>query len=200
MKRAKHIPFLLFLLASLMVASVALAQTMPAQTTEGRLTETEKDPPSSDAISAARSSYTPDVKGEGLSRYAGDGMTAQLSRDRPTRPVPPHHGYPRGSYRTPWMDHGDAGHAAIGAAIGFGLGAALAAKANTSPYPGATARAIFLVGGLGALMGGVIGGSHGGPFAFAHHRRTYPPARREDEESDLSAHFIGSRSEDRSSP
>jgi hypothetical protein len=196
MKRAKHIPFLLFLLASLMVASGALAQTK-----EDRQIETEKDPLSEDAISAARSPYTQKAKVEGASRDAGDdhdNVLAQLSRPKPMTPFPPHRGYPRGNYPTPWMEHGNAGHAVIGAIIGFGLGAALGATANTDRHSGATAGAVFLCGSLGALIGGVIGGSHGGPYAFAHHRRTYRPSGRAGEESDLNAHWTGSHSEGRS--
>lgn len=194
MKRAKHIPFLPFLLASLMVASGALAQTI-----EDRQTETEKDPSTSDAISAARSPYMQNAKAGGISRDADDGMIlAQFSRGRPTRPSPPHHEYPRGSYQSPWVGHGNAGHAVIGAAIGFGLGAALGAAANTDRHPGANAAAVVLFGGFGALIGGVIGGTHGGPYAFRHHRRTYPPSCHKDEESDLSADSAGSHSAGRS--
>jgi hypothetical protein len=195
MKRAKHIPFLLFLLVSLMVASGALAQT-----TEARQIETEKDLLRNDAISAARSSYTQNVKAEGASRNAGDAtLLAQRFQPRPMQPFRPQRGYPQGSYRTPWMDHGNAGHAVIGAVIGFGLGAGLGAGANPGSHTGTTrAGSALIFGGLGALIGGVIGGSHGGPYAFAHRRRTYPPSWREGEESDLSAHLIGHRSEDKS--
>lgn len=130
MKRTSHASFLPFLLASLMVASGALAQT-----TEVRQTETEKNLLRSDAISAARSPYTQNVKAEGASGDAGDArLIAQRFRPRPMPPLPPRRGYPQGNYRTPWMDHGNAGHALIGAAIGFGLGAALGATANTDHH------------------------------------------------------------------
>jgi hypothetical protein len=202
MKCAKSIPSLLFLLASLMVASGALAQTKLAQTKEDRQIETKRDSLSEDAISAARSRYTQNAKGEGASRDAGDDndhVLAQLSRPKPMPPFPPHRGYPRGNYpAAPWMEHGNAGHAVIGAIIGFGLGAALGATANSDRHPRATVGAVVLFGGLGALIGGVIGGSHGGPYAFAHRRKTYPPSWREGEGSELSAHFIGSRYEDKS--
>jgi hypothetical protein len=197
MKRTKHIPFLSFLLAMLMLVSSALAQTT-AETTE-----VDKYSPRSDEIFAARTAYTQNVKAEAISRDADDGLTlAQLSRegfsrDRPTRSSAPHHGYPQRGYQTPWRDHG---HALIGAAIGFGLGAAIGAKANTSPYPGSTARAVVLIGSFGALIGGAIGAAHGGSYLFAHRRRTHPPSRAEDSESDLSADSIGPHFERRSTP
>jgi len=92
------------------------------------------------------------------------------------------------------VNHGNAGHAVIGAVIGFGLGAALGAAANTDHHPGTTAAAVVLFGGFGALIGGVIGGSHGGPYAFRHLRKTYPPSWHKDEDPDLSADSTGSRS------
>jgi hypothetical protein len=197
MKCAKPIPSLLILLASLMAASGALAQTK-----EDRQIETKRDSLHEEAISAARSRYTQNAKVENASRDAGDdndNVLAQLSRPKPMPPFPPHGGYPRGNNpAAPWMDQGNAGHAVIGAVIGFGLGAALGATANTDRHPRATVGAVVLCGSLGALIGGVIGGSHGGFYAFAHHRRAYRPSGREGEESDLNAHWTGSHSEGRS--
>jgi hypothetical protein len=87
------------------------------------------------------------------------------------------------------MEHGDARHAAIGAAIGFGLGALIAIKVNADQHQAATAGAVFIFGGVGAVFGGLIGGSHAGPFAFARRRRDYQPfAPEEDEESDRHSH------------
>ncbi|HKM47210.1 MAG TPA: hypothetical protein VJX69_06460 [Terriglobales bacterium] len=202
MKRAKNIPFLPLLLASLMVASGALAQTTLAQTTEERQTTNEKSPSTTDAISAARGPYIQDAKAADISRDAGDGiMLAQFSSGRSMRPSPPHRGYSRGSYQSPWMGHGNAGHAVIGAAIGFGLGAALGAAANKDRHPGATAAAVVLFGGFGALIGGAVGAAHGGPYPFAHHRRSRSPSWRKDkdvdEEPDLSAGSTGSHPEGR---
>ena len=198
MKHARYIPFLPLLLSLLTLAASPLAKA-----TEDR--QTEKDPSLGSAISAARGPYTENAGVESISRDPGKGTTlAQfsqggISRGRPARPFPPHHGYPRGSYQSPWRDHGSAGHAAIGAVIGFGLGAALGAAGNTDRHAGTTrAGTALIIGGLGAFIGGVIGGAHGGPYGFAHHRKTPPPALRGDEEPDLNAHFIGSHSEDRS--
>jgi phosphate/sulfate permease len=59
-----------------------------------------------------------------------------------------------------WLQPRNARHAAIGALIGFGLGAALGAKANKDQHVGARIGAPILFGGFGALIGAVIGGSH----------------------------------------
>jgi hypothetical protein len=204
MKYPKHIRFLPFLLAAHMLVSSAPAQTTAKTTVESaedRPTETEVNSPGGDAISAARRPYTQSATADGTSRDGDDGMSlAQFSPSRPMRSSPPHHGYPGASYHRPWSDHSDAKHALIGAAIGFGLGAAIGAKANTSPYPGTTVRAVFLVGGVGALIGAAVGGAHGGPSRFTHHKTIRPPLRREDEESDLSADSIGPHFERRSTP
>jgi hypothetical protein len=136
---------------------------------------------STDAIAAARSQY--------ILRNADEAQPAQFSRPGPMA-TPPYQGRPWRGYETPWSDHG---HLLIGAAIGFGLGAAAGAKFNMSPYPGATARAVFLCGGVGTLLGAAIGANHGGgPYAFAHHRRIHQPSQdrpsqTEDSSSDLSA-------------
>jgi hypothetical protein len=182
MKLTKRFSFLSFLLASLMPASSAMAQM-----TNDRKTETEQEARSIDEISAARSQYTqtPDISPD-----ANDNKTlAQLPRSRPGMAIPLHRGYPNGGYQTAWMDHGDARHAAIGAAIGFGLGALIGIKVNADQHQAATAGAVFIFGGVGAVFGGLIGGSHAGPFAFARRRRDYQPfAPEEDEESDRHSH------------
>jgi hypothetical protein len=149
-------------------ASLLLAPGIRAQTTK--------------AIAAARSQYI-------LQEADGAAQLAQYSRPRPMAP-PPYQARLWRGYETPWSDHG---HLLIGAAIGFGLGAAAGAKFNTSTYPGATARAAFLCGGVGALLGAAIGANHGGrPYAFVHRRRTHRPSQNrpsqtEDSSGDLSA-------------
>ena len=179
MKTPKPTSLMPFLLALLLLASNAQAQPE-----EDRQTEIEKETASAGAISAARSQYAKNAMAEGISRDANVGAPlAQLSR-RP--PMPLRRGHASGNYRTPWMDRGN-GHALIGAAIGFGLGAAIGAKANTDGHPGATVGAVVIFGGLGALIGGVIGANHGGPYSFAHHRRIFRPSSVGDGESDLSA-------------
>jgi hypothetical protein len=101
-------------------------------------------------------------------------------------PLPPHRGYPQQEGYPSWqIDRGSAGHVLIGAAVGFTLGALLGAKANKNPKT--TVGAVVIVGGFGALIGGFIGGSHNGPYRFAHHRRIYPPTLSEDKQADRSA-------------
>jgi hypothetical protein len=180
MKQTKYLPFLL---ALLLPASVALAQT--------RDSRASTPSPEGDEISAARSRYTQTVD---VSREDNDGKTlAQLPRRGSGMPLPPHRGYPqRDSYQSRWMDRGSAGHAVIGAAIGFTLGALLGAKANTDQHSGATVGAVIIFGGVGALIGGFIGGSHVGSYPFADHRRIHPQTLPEDEEADRGADPPGS--------
>jgi len=166
MKHEKRTPQLILLLASLALASYA-----PAQTTDDRGSMNEKQFAGGGEISLARSRYTSISEPEDNPR---DTSLAQLSRSRPAPAQRPHRGTPPGGYNQHWADRGSAGHALIGAAIGFGLGAALAAKGSTNPNPGEKVRAVFLVGGLGAVLGGLIGAAQGGGHSFAHHRRAYP--------------------------
>lgn len=53
---------------------------------------------------------------------------------------------------------GNGRHALIGALVGFGIGAAMGAKANKDPHARVSAPALF--GGAGALVGASIGASH----------------------------------------
>jgi hypothetical protein len=102
-------------------------------------------------------------------------ILAQFPRRGPGPSFPPHSGYsPRENYQTPWLNHGDAGHTVIGAAIGFGIGAALGgigSARNHTPI----GDGVLLGGSLCALIGGAIGASHGSPYYFAHHHRIHPP-------------------------
>src|ERR1700683_1514516 len=120
MKKTKHIPFFSLLLASLVPRSSTMAQTAEDQRTE---TVDKYDTRSIDAISAARSRY---IQTADISPDASNPTLAQL-RGGPGRPFPSQRPYPRGTYQTPWRDHANAGHILIGAAIGFGIGAALGA-------------------------------------------------------------------------
>ena len=176
MKHTKHI---YLLLASVLVASSAFAQTSNRQAASTA--------PAEDAIAAARSQYTPSAA---LSTDASDGETlAQFSRRRPGTPFPPQHGYRWGSGQTSWMNHGSPGHILIGAAIGFGVGAALGAHQsvrNGTPVSGG----IIIGGGLFGFLGGCVGqavatfpGLH---YSSAHRRRDYQPSwPEEDEEGNI---------------
>ena len=200
MKHTKRGALLIFLLASLMLASNALAQTAKDQNTVS-----EDNSPGNVAIVSARSACADNAKAEDTPGSADHGNAddgvglnlAQLSSRRPPVPPRPHRGYPPESYQDHWMDQGSARHGLIGALIGFGVGAALAAKADKTGHPGAM---IVLVGGAGGLIGAAVGANHGGPGPFARHRRIDPPSGREGKESDLSADSGGRHSDDKSTP
>jgi hypothetical protein len=195
MRYPKHVSFLPFLLAFTISASSALAQTA-----ENRETDHGEERSSRDPISVVRSPYTTNACARDISGDSDNGIRlAQLSRSGLMHRSPSHHGYSRRNYQTPWMDHGNAGHALIGAAIGFGLGAAFGVAANADHHSGTNGAAVLIFGGLSALVGGAIGGAHGGPFAFAHHRKiSRPPwtTDEEEEESRINADSAGFRSAD----
>jgi hypothetical protein len=141
MKHTERTPLLILLLALLIPVSSALAQITDDQNVA------EKSSPGNDPISAARSSYTSNAKLEGTPRGADDPLDlnlAQLPRNPPAPPPRPPRGYAPESYQTHWMDHGSPRHALIGALIGFGVGAALAAKADKTSNR--EARSFWLVG------------------------------------------------------
>jgi hypothetical protein len=172
----KYIASLSLLMASLMLASSTMAQSI-----EGRQTETEKKTHSIHSVAAARSKYTQTTTS---SPGAEDTTLAQL-RGGPGRPFPSQRPYPRGTYQTPWTDHGNAGHILVGAAIGFGIGAAIGAHNGTrdgTPVAGG----IIIGGGLFALLGGCVGKAVGDlqglHFASAHHRGTFRPSGNEDDQ------------------
>ncbi|MGA9475218.1 MAG: hypothetical protein WBV36_22325 [Terriglobales bacterium] len=201
MKHTKRIPLVMVLPASVLSASVMLTSFMltacaVAQTIEGPNTVAEESSRTSGAIFSARSTYTSSTKTEDLSAdtdqrkaVGGAGLNlAQLSRRR--LPPGPPRGYAPDSYETHWMDRSNGRHALIGALIGFGVGAAIAAKANKTANPGG---AIVLVGGAGALIGAAVGANHGGPGRFARHRRTGSPSEHGGKELDLNADSASGR-------
>jgi hypothetical protein len=174
MKHTKHIPLPL---ALVLMASVAFAQTTDGQAADSASAE--------NAILAARSQYTETARAS--PPEADSTILAQLRRGGPARPFPPQRGYPRGTYQTPWRDHGNAGHILIGAAIGFGVGAALGA--NQSAHNGTpVAGGIVFGGGLFALLGGCVGKAVGDlqglHYASVHRRRIYQPSWPEDRPED----------------
>jgi len=124
------------------------------------------------SIIAARSQYSRVDTDAGQDAGAAPGALAQYSRPRrpfhpPTR-SPRMTGYP-GGYPSMYMGESSGRHVLIGALIGFGLGAALAAKANTDQHPGVGVKAAFLVGGVGALIGAAVG--RGVPSFPSRYRR-----------------------------
>jgi hypothetical protein len=178
MKNTRYSSFLPFLLASLTLASNTMAQTIEAQRTEA---ETQNDAPNFDSIAAARSRY---IQNSDVSPDASNPLLAQLRRGGPGRPLP-QRGYPRGTYQTPWTDHGNAGHILVGAAIGFGVGAALGASQsarNGTPVGGGILIGGALFGFLGGCAGKAVGDLQGLHFASVRRRRTYRPSGPEDDE------------------
>src|SRR5271163_1286797 len=149
----------LLILALLIPLSSAMAQVRGPQTD---LTAAANE--ASAAITLARCQYTPgdlacpgaEASGQSSSKATATEaeMVARISRlgrrPMPHRPVSYGRGYPS------WFA-GNGRHAAIGALIGFGIGAALGAKANKDPHPGVALKASLLVGFIGGGLGAAIG-------------------------------------------
>lgn len=177
----KHTKHLSLVLAPVFLASVALAQTQDSRVADSA--------PAESSIAAARSRYT---QSSDTSPDADNTTLAQLHRSGPGRPFPRQRGYSRPTYQTPWMDHGNAGHILIGAAIGFGIGSAIGA--NNSARNGTPVGGGILIGGglfgfLGGCVGKAVGDLQGIHFAPMPRRRTYRPSGPEDdEESNLRRH------------
>jgi len=160
-------------LASLLIVSSAPAQTSDAPTANNLNAGSE--------IAAARSQYTQTPE---IPDANDDTIVAQLPRRGPRTPFPPQRGYPQGTYQTPWMEHGNAGPAVIGAVIGFGVGAAIGACG--SDRSGTTLGGRVIIGGtILAVIGGAIGGAHPWPHARRAYRRSWPE---DDDESDFRSH------------
>jgi hypothetical protein len=178
MRHTKHVHFLL---APLLLASIAFAQAQDVPTSSSTS--------ESDAISTARNPYT--RIGDNSRNAIDDQTLAQFSQRRMGAPFPSQRAYPRGMYQTQWRGHSNPGHALIGAAIGFGLGAAIGA--SHSVHNGTPAGSGVMVGGaIFAFIGGAIGAATVGPGFFAHRRRIDLPSGTEDgdddTESDLRLH------------
>ena len=142
------------LLASLLliqsVLPCALAQTGEGQTANHSL-----------AAEGHLDECSPETQHEDISRCTGDGQTpSELAHRRPVTPVPPQIRYPRpGASSGMWPPPRNRRHALIGAVIGFGIGAALGAKANKDQHTRARVVAPILFGGVGAMIGAAVGGS-----------------------------------------
>jgi hypothetical protein len=145
-------PIVHSLLASILLIESVLPCVL-AQTGEG---QTANDSVAAEKILVARSPYT---QHEDIARSSSEGQTlSQLAQRRPVPLVPPQIRYPRGrSYGGMWRQRGNRRHALIGALIGFGLGAAIGAKANQDPHARIVAPVLF--GSAGALIGAAVGAS-----------------------------------------
>ena len=179
----KNIKTISLLLAPLLIASVALAQTEDSTMANST--------PEENSISAARSRYT---QTSDMPPDASNTTLAQLRRGGAGAAISTPGGYSRGTYQTPWMDHGNAGHILIGAAIGFGVGAAIGASnsaRNGTPVAGGIIIGGGLFGFLGGCVGKAVGDLQGLHYASARRKRIHSHPRRgprTHEESELRRH------------
>ncbi len=143
-----------------------------ASTTRFALPQTaDSSTPQQPALSAARCQYTPAEKICGApARDAKGSTTAQAPQHFPGPPCAPRCSMaaPRPSYPPPFLQFDDGHHAAIGAMIGFGIGAAAGATAKTDS--GGRVVAALFGGGLGALFGAAVGHAIA-PFHGHHYHR-----------------------------
>lgn len=168
MTNLKVIPSLLF---SFLIVLSAAAQNSDGPTTNER--------PLPDQIAAARRQYTETTD---VSSDPNDGKALAQLPGRP--PLMPRHGYYQSRYQNSWAGPGDVVHPLIGAAIGFGFGAAIGALGAIHGHT-PVGSGVFIGGSLFGFIGGAIGASHGGLPSSMHRRRIYSPWRDEDEESRL---------------
>ena len=168
------------LTAPMLIASMTLAQSSNSQTEDK----------SSPAIALARCQYTAtddSCRGQGTSDNPDPDTKAMVAQSQfprrmprpPMRPPRPPMTHPRAGYPGMWMEPTPR-HAAIGALIGFGLGAAAGAKANTDQHPGMGFKAALFGGGIGAMLGAVIGAAI--PSFHSRDPYRYDPWPDEDEQ------------------
>src|SRR5580700_1590752 len=162
MKNLYTVPLLL---SSILLASSALAQSSGAFDTS--------IPADADSVEVARGPY---VRPEDTSSSADNSTgeenktLAQFPQRLPVTPYPPPQMRPpRGSYPGMWSSPAGDHHTAIGALIGFGVGATagalIGAAKNDSANRGATALiGSLLFGGLGAAFGAAIASFPGPQF------------------------------------
>ncbi len=153
------------MLALALTGSIAAAQTAdraPVENIGARNSVSNALSPA-DRISAARSPYTQPE--EALNDGAAN--LAQFPGRQSGPPSSRCGGYAR-PYPGMWRGSVNGRHIAIGALIGFGIGAALGAKANQDPTPGATVKASLLFGSVVGVLGALIG--QGAP-AYARLKR-----------------------------
>jgi hypothetical protein len=165
--------------AILILSALSLvARLLPAQT---QVSQVLNDLPSS--FANARCQYTPTAEACAAAPNdsgpaplgVGSATVAQLPRRIPGPPIRPRRppmAHPSGGYPGPWMLEPNGRHAAIGALIGFGLGAA-------HPVDG-TVRGHVAMGLFGGLLGAVIGAG----IPSFHARSRYPRGPWSDHDGD----------------
>ncbi len=142
---------------SLFVSLLLTLTALPCAWTQTGEAQTANYRPPAKEILAARIPYTQHADLACCS--GGDQPLSELAQRSPLPLLPPQMRYPRRrGYGGMWRQPGNGRHALIGALIGFGIGAALGAKANQDRH--ARVLAPILFGGGGALIGAGIGASH----------------------------------------
>ena len=157
----------LLLSASLLLA-LAVASPASAQIS----TENSADEPSNAEVASARCQYT----GSATCGDSTENLLAQYGRSpMHGRYARPH----RAGYPVMWSDPPSSRRVAIGAGIGFGLGAVVGFHANKDQHPGVGRSAAILGGCIGALIGAAVASA---PTLHAVHHPHRPWPGDEDEE------------------
>jgi hypothetical protein len=155
-------------LMTLLFASVALAQAGSASL---------PDAPQPQASAQAQSDETSNPN----AGASDDGKLISQVQRYPRLPRRPGRAPRRYVYPSPApMPH----LSPVGALIGFGSGFALGASQSQDRSGGGRAVVGLLVGGIGALIGGVIGTAP----PLWHPRRTYPPDDPDDDDDEAALH------------
>ncbi len=149
----KNLIIALTLLASLLMGPLASAQTGDSSPTEPAL---------ANRIVAARSQYT---RLDAAPPSANDADTLAQFPNRRPGPMHPRGGYPRPAYPSMYRPEVNGRHVLIGALIGFGIGAAVAAKGHGS------AGATVAIGTIGAAIGAGMGAGMPSYYARSRYRR-----------------------------
>jgi len=156
MKHKKTIPFLL---ASLLLASIAVAQTGDWQAVKNLRPGTRISVRSGHLFIRNTCFF--------LSATDDRLVCERAVHARRRMIIPPEAVYERSRVREVRLEHGEAANTMAGAGIGAGVGAALGASANNGTLT--RGGGALLLGGLGAL----IGGSFGSEFPIIHGKVVY---------------------------
>jgi len=157
-------PWTAMILTSLLLSS-ALAAQNSGETSGGQMVP-DKSIPGNSRVALARCQYTPaddacrgqTNSDQAVPETAGTVAQARFPRNMPSPSARrPPAGYGRRGYPGMWGPTVSGRHMLIGALVGFGLGAAAGAKANTDPHPGVETKAVVLVGSVGGVLGALIG-------------------------------------------
>ena len=161
----------LLLFAALGTTASALGQT------------TDSQAPAEQQIAEARCAY---VQNENVctphpnqDAYRDAEIAQAQSPGRPDQPpFPPRRGMGYPGYPSPyphlWVGEGHPGHALIGVLVGGTLGAVAGANVHTNGQTGPNVVGGLVLGGLGALFGGMIGNSIGWVHGQRYRHQSWP--------------------------